>query len=130
MPAESEWVILDTSALVAFLAGETGAKAVATYRHRLAIPFMALTELAYLVWQRLGEEAAVTQYTLVTKWDRPILWPDETILLLAARLKAQYHLGLADSYIAAFAKRYNAPLLTNDRDYGPLAGEITLLTAR
>ena len=127
MPADSDWIILDTSALAAYLAYEGGARTVITYRHRLAIPFITLTELTYLVWQRRGEEEAVAQYTLVTKWNRPILWPDEMILMTAARFKAQYALGLADSYIAAFAKIYNAPLLTKDRDYQHLRGEISLI---
>lgn len=130
MPVEADWIILDTSALVAFLAQEAGAKTVAAHRAQLAIPFIVLTELTYLVWHRRGEEEAVAQYTLVTKWGRPILWPDERVLLTAARLKAQYALGLADSYIAAFAKVYQAPLLTGDRDYQPLAGEIALLPLR
>lgn len=127
MASEPEWVILDTSVLVAFFTDEAGAKLVAVHRARLAIPFVTLTEMVYILWRRFGEEAAMAQYTLVTKWGRPLLWPDETILLLAARLRTQYHLGLADSYIAAFAKHHGAPLLTNDRDYRQLGAELTLI---
>src|SRR3989338_3766481 len=77
MAADAEWVIADTSAVLAYVADEPEAKTVAGYRSRLAIPFIALTELTYLAWQRQGEEEAVGHYTLVTKWGRPILWPDE-----------------------------------------------------
>lgn len=127
MAADPHWVIADTSALIAYLADEPGAKTVAGYHSRLAIPFMALTELTYLAWQRQGEEAAIGRYTLVTKWGRPILWPDEAVSLTAARFKAQYALGVADSYIAAFAKIHAAPLLTKDPDYDRLKPEIALI---
>ncbi len=126
MAADPNWIILDTSALVAFFANEPGAHTVSRHRSTLAIPFIVLTEFMYLIWKRQGEEEAVARYTLVTEWNRPILWPDETILLTAARFKAQYALGVADSYIAAFAKIYRCPLLTNDRDYQRLHGELAL----
>lgn len=127
MPDTADWIILDSSALIAFLAKEPRAQAVTSYRSRLAIPFIALTELMYFVWRRLGEEEAVAHCTLVTEWNRPILWPDEKILITAARFKAQYSLGLADSFIAAFSRVYQAPLLTKDRDYRRLRGEVTLI---
>ena len=125
--AASEWVILDTSALAAFLGNEAGGRTVAAYHHKLAIPFMTLTELVYLVSRRQGEEEAVAQYAMIRKWGRPILWPDEPTLLTAARLKAQYGLGVADAYIAAFARTYGAPLLTKDRDCERVRGEVALL---
>lgn len=128
MAADPSWVILDTSALVAFFANEPGAQTVAAHRSRLAIPFVTLTEFLYLLWKRRGEEEAVARYTLVTEWGRPVLWPDETILLTAARFKAQYALGLADSYIAAFAKIHACPLLTKDKDYQHLGGELSLIS--
>lgn len=127
MPADPDWIILDTSALVAFFANEPAARLVATHRSRLAIPFISLTELLYLLWKRQGEEEALAHYTLVTEWGRPILWPDEPVLLTAARFKVQYGLGLADSYIAAFAKIHSSPLLTQDRDYQRLKDEIRLI---
>jgi len=127
MAAEAEWVILDTSALVAHFSSEPGCEVVAKYRHRLAIPFVTLTEFVYLIWKRQGEEEAVSRYTLVKKWDRPLLWPDEPVLLTASRLKARYALGLADSYIAAFAKIHQAPLLAKDLDYQRLKEEISII---
>ena len=128
MAADSDWVILDTSALLLFFTNEQGAQTVATHRHRLAIPFITLTEFMYLIWRRYGEEEALARYALVTEWNRPILWPDEKILLTAARFKTQYTLGLADSYIAAFAKIHGCPLLTKDRDYQRLQKEVSLIS--
>lgn len=127
MPVTADWVILDSSALIAFFANEPGADAVQSYRQRLAIPFVTLTELVYRIWQRHGEKAAMAHYAMVTEWNQPIFWPNETIVVTAAGLKAQYHLGLADSYIAAFAKVHQAPLLTKDRDYLRLKGEIEII---
>ena len=128
MAADSDWIILDTSALLLLFTNEPGAQTVAAHRDRLAIPFISLTEFMYLIWRRHGEDEAVARYTLVTEWKRPILWPDERILLIASRFKDQYNLRLADSYIVAFAKIYESPLLTKNRDYQRLQKEVSLIS--
>jgi ribonuclease VapC len=56
-----------------------------------------------------------------------ILWEaDEPILLTAARLKATFHLSLADAIIAAFAIRHDATLVHKDPEYEALAGLVKL----
>lgn len=125
--AKSFSCVLDTSAIIAYLADEAGAARVQILKPKAAIPFMAYSELYYLVWQRQGKPQADTLYGLVKSWEIPLLLPNERTLLTAGRLKATYKLGIADSYIAAFALLHKVPLVTKDPDYQALGSELELV---
>jgi predicted nucleic acid-binding protein len=119
--------VLDTSAVIAYLAGESGAAQVQTLKPAAAIPFMVYSELYYLIWQRKSKTEADNTYGLVKSWRLPLLLPNERIILTAGRLKAQYRLGIADSYIAAFALLKRVPLVSKDPDYEVLSSEMKLI---
>lgn len=116
--------ILDTSSLIAYLANEKGAEQILSILSSCAIPFICLTELYYLIWNKFGKAKADSIFGIVKSWDLPILLPNERIILNAGRLKAVYKLGIADSYIAAFAMEYNYKLVTKDSDYKILKNEV------
>lgn len=119
--------ILDTSAIVAYLANERGAGAVSNTLPEARIPFICLSELYYLIWAKRGRAEADKIYGTVKSWGLPILYPNERIILNAGRIKAIYRLGISDSYIAAFALEEDAQLVTKDKDYKILADEIKIL---
>ena len=119
--------VLDTSALIAYLVAEAGADHVQAIYKQSALPFIVLTELFYLTWQRQGPLVAQETYTHVRGWQLPILFPDEQTILKAGELRATYHLSIADSYIAAFALIAKAILVTKDPDFNLLAPELKLL---
>ncbi|MCG8432205.1 MAG: PIN domain-containing protein [Candidatus Omnitrophica bacterium] len=119
--------ILDTSAVVTYLAGEKGADKVGTLISSSALPFLVFSELYYVVWGKKGKVKADEVFALVKSWNLPVLMPDERIILTAGRLKAVHRLGLADSYIAAFAVDMEKSLVTSDRDYQMLKEEIKTL---
>ena len=118
--------ILDTSALIAYLANENGAKQISSILNDSAVPFICLTELYYLIWNKHGKSKADSIYAIIKSWDMPILLPNERVILNAGRLKAVYKLGIADSYIASFALEYNHKLVTKDLDYKILKNEIAI----
>lgn len=118
--------ILDTSALIAYLADEPGAERVESLIRQSAIPFMAMTELYYVVWQRMGKDEAGRAYAHVKAWQRPRVDPDERLMLTAGRFKVQYKLGVADSFVAASAWVHAATLCTKDAGFEALSGEIRL----
>lgn len=122
--------VLDTSAILAYLAKEPGANRVESLKSDAAIPFMALSELYYILWQRRGKAEADTIYGLVKSWGLPVLYPDEQVILTAGRLKATCKLGIADSYIAAFALLNQTPLVSKDPDYEALLPELDLIKLR
>ena len=119
--------ILDTSALVAYLAQEPGGEKLAEVRHAAALPFVVLTELYYVTWRKQGQPLADVTVQHVLDWHLPLLTADAHISLFAGSLKARHHLGLADSYVAAFALAHRAKLVTKDSDFHILAPELDLL---
>ena len=119
--------LLDTSGLIAYLSDEKEADEVSKVLKKSALPFVALSEIYYIVWKKRGESEADKIYGLIKSWDLPILLPDERIILIAGRLKAVFKLSIADSYIAALSLDKNLILVTKDRDYEILGNEIKIL---
>lgn len=119
--------ILDTSAIVTYFANEKEAGIVLKNLPESKIPFICLSELYYLIWNKKGRAEADKIYGILKNWGLPILYPNERIILNAGRIKAVYKLGISDSYIAAFALEEDAQLITKDRDFKILADEIRIL---
>lgn len=118
--------VLDTSAILAYLHGEKGGDKIIPLKGLFSIPFMAITELYYIVWQKKGKVEANRVYARIKSWNIPMLLPDERIALTAGRFKAVYHLGMADSYIAAISKVRDEILIAKDKDYKILMDEIEI----
>jgi predicted nucleic acid-binding protein len=119
--------LLDTSAVVAYLAQETRSEKVLEVRRTAALAFVTLTELYYVLWRKNGRPLAEEAIQHVLGWHLPLLAPDERLSLLAGYLKATHRLGLADSYLAAFAVTHKLTLVTKDHDFRRLAGDLRLL---
>lgn len=124
MLVSREGFVLDTSALIAFLADEKEAASVLKVLPLSKLPFICLSELYYIVWQRKDRAEADRIYGIVKSWNLPVLYPTERVILNAGRIKAVYKLGIADSYIAAFSMDEGFPLVTKDKDYEILKQEI------
>ena len=119
--------LLDTSGLIAYLSNEKEADEVSKVIKKSALPFVALSEIYYIVWNKKGEAEADKIYGLIKSWGLPILFPDERLILLAGRFKAIFKLGMADSYIAALSLDKNLTLVTKDKDYEILQNQIKIL---
>jgi predicted nucleic acid-binding protein len=119
--------IVDTSALLTLIEDEMGAERVdqVLRTERVWIPWLVLLEVNYITRQERGEAEADRRYALIKQLPVTILWSiDEPTLLTAARIKASYHLSLADAVIAAFAMQINATLLHKDPEFEVLAGQL------
>ena len=119
--------VLDTSALITYLAEERGADKVKAVRVSASLPFIALTELYYVLWRKQDQVLAEEAIQHVLSWRLPLLTADERLSLSAGYLKARFRLGLADSYMAAFALASQASLVTKDPDFRALEPELKLL---
>ncbi len=109
--------VLDTSAIIAYLFGERPALKLQDILSQSGVPFMALTEAYYLLLRRMSREQADQVLTTLLNWPVTFLYPDQKICLLAADLKGLQHLGIADSFIVAFALEHSATLVSKDPDY-------------
>jgi predicted nucleic acid-binding protein len=119
--------VIDTSALLTLIEDEDGAERVdqVLRSERVWIPWLVLLELNYITRQERGETEADRRYALMKQLPVTILWSvDEPTLLTAARIKASYHLSLADAVIAAVAMKLNATLLHKDPEFEVLTGQL------
>lgn len=123
--------LLDTSAVMAFLEDEEGAQRVETLlrNEEVFLPFLALLETYYITLQEQPEDVADKRYALLKQLPATILWSlDEPSLLTAGRLKATYHVSLADALIATMAIRNKAVLVHKDPEIAALSGIVQMET--
>ena len=127
--------VLDTSAILTLTDEEEGADEVEDILDTaradaclIEVCSISLMELSYITLQEQGEDAAAQLVALVKSW--PVIWvyPDEKMLLQAAKLKAFHRLSLPDALIAAVAKLHDATLVHKDPEFESLAEQISLLT--
>lgn len=118
---------MDTSAIVAFFAGEAGGEQVLAWKGSCSLPFIALTELYAWAYRTHGKTRARELYALTLQWKRPVLYPNDRITLVAGEIKGEHgRLSLADSLIAATAMEYRLTLVTKDRGFRRLAPQLSL----
>lgn len=119
--------LLDSSALMTFLEDEEGADKIEYIlrNEKHICPFIVLLELYYITLRNKGIEVADKRYSLLKNLNSDFLWQiDEPTLITAGKFKGQYHLSLADSIIAAFAKINDAILIHKDPEYECLKQEV------
>ena len=118
---------LDASALLTLRDDEPGAERVAEALHLAAKGkarcygcFISLMEVLYRVWRDEDEASGRLAYqqclALPVEWVRD----SETLLLMAAELKALYPLSLADAWVAACARMHGAVLMHKAPEFNAL----------
>lgn len=121
--------VLDTSALMSFIEDEAGSDRVEQVlrEKQVYLPWLVLLEIAYITHQERGEDESHRRYALIKQLPITILWGvDEPILLSASRLKALFHLSLADAIIAGCTINLHATLIHKDPEFEALTGQISL----
>lgn len=126
MPAS---VVLDTSAIVAWLEDEPGADQVEALLRRAArsqttvyVAFISLMEAQYIMIRRAGDENAAAAISFVENWPLEIVDSDREWGREAAAVKARGGLSLADAWIAALAMRLDADLVHKDKEFDSVPG--------
>jgi predicted nucleic acid-binding protein len=117
--------LLDTSALLTFIADEDGSGRVEEVLRRegTLLPWPVLMETYYISLREEGRAEADRRYALIRHLEAQILWDmNEQILLIAARLKAEHHVSLADAIVAAYAIQHKAVLIHKDPEFEALTG--------
>jgi len=126
--------LLDTSAILAFTDQEPGSRQVeriltlaSAGACSVEVSALSLMEIFYVTLQERGEDLACLLVVLVKKWPVAWVYPDETILLRAGRVKAGFRLSLADAIIAATAIHRGATLVHKDPELAALDDRLALL---
>jgi predicted nucleic acid-binding protein len=129
----SKPVVLDTSAILAFVDDEPGADTVEKMllaaeagRVELFGSFVTITEARYITMQEQDEAGADGLIGRLKSW--PVKWihSDEQLCLLAGRFKAERRISLADAFVGATAFQLGAKVLHKDPEFTALADEIEL----
>ncbi len=116
--------LLDTSALLTFIDDEDGSDRVEEVLKMVGtlLPWPVLMETYYISLREEGRAEADRRYALIRHLETEILWDmNEQILLIAARLKAEHHVSLADAIVAAYAIQHKAVLIHKDPEFEALA---------
>jgi predicted nucleic acid-binding protein len=86
----------------------------------LIVPVISLYEVFKRVLQQRDEGAALQAVALMRQGR--VVDLSETLALSAARLSAEHRLPMADSLMLATARRFEATLWTQDKDFEGIAG--------
>lgn len=131
---DKEAYLLDSSAILTLLEAEEGVMEIKSIlqqaeegRVKVYIPFMVLMEVIYKVWQKEGkgeaEETALYLKGLKTE-DVPL---NESLIWLAAEIKANYRLSVADAWIVAASISKKARLIHKDPEFTQVKDKVLLM---
>ena len=125
--------VLDAQALTAYFEKEPGYGKVqelltesASGRHSLLLAAVNWGEVYYVTFREHGEEAANRIAGVMEEFPLEVVSIDVAIARQAASYKAMHKVPYADCFAAALAKIHRATLVTGDKDFKPLEGEIKI----
>jgi uncharacterized protein len=126
-----ETIVLDTSALLAYIEEENGAGYVEEVLLRaergeavVYIAFVSLTEVFYITLQEKDETIAKKRIELIRSLSCSIEESSLPLNLSAAKLKAKNRISLADAYIAALCQEHKGILVHKDPEFESLPATI------
>jgi predicted nucleic acid-binding protein len=126
--------VLDASAVLSFLTGETGANRIERLTReadRLRTPMLVSVvnwgEVFYLSWQRYGEQSARDALGDLSRLPIRVVPVDLPQSLKAGELKALHKIPYVDCLAAALAILQQATLVTSDRDFEKLGRHFPIL---
>jgi predicted nucleic acid-binding protein len=125
--------VLDASALLAMLFGESGVEEMRTLFQKAAVADKPLlisavnwAEALNRITRRQGESGLAAAKLLAANGPVQIVPADAELAEMAAAYKAADQLGLADAFAAALAKSRKAELVTADREFKSVEDEIKI----
>ena len=124
LPAASSGFVLDTSAVIALVSDEPGAdevQAILEGTEPVALPFIVLMEMRYILLRRVSASDIDQLFILLTSGSTYVPESDPLWGRRAAEIKAGGGLSMADSWIAALALRRDAILVHNDKEFNRVA---------
>ncbi len=133
MPAKAKAIVLDSWAVIAYLEDEPAGAKVANLiadAHEAAIPLYMAVVNAGEVWYILARKAseAEADESISELQDIGIQFVEIEWKLTrdAAIFKSKHKMSYADCHAAALAKKMKAHLVTGDKEFSPLDGEIKI----
>lgn len=116
-------VVVDSSGWIEFLSGGPKAQAYAAYLkdpERIVTPTIVLYEVYKKLKREMGEDVADL---CLGRMKKTRLVPlDDDLAIAAAELSLEFSLAMADAFILATARAFQAELITSDADFQKVPG--------
>jgi len=126
--------VLDSYAILAYIKGEQGARQmIEVYRsaresgHPLLLSTVNWGEVFYIILRSAGREQANDAAALISTLPIEIIPADLELARQAAVFKATKKMSYADCFAAALAKWRKAELVTGDKEFKQVEGEVKIL---
>jgi ribonuclease VapC len=98
--------------------------------NKLLLSVVNWGEIYYIVCRAAGKNAAEEALKNIDTLPIEIIPVDREIAYAAAGFKSRFKMSYADCFAAALAKLHKAELVTGDREFKPLGGEIKIAWLR
>jgi ribonuclease VapC len=133
MPRKPKALVLDSWAALAYLGDEASAQAVAdliTNAHKNRIPMVMSVvnagEVWYILSREISEAQADSALTDLTGLGIELIDVDWPLTRVAGAFKARHKMSYADCFAAALAKDRQSELVTGDKEFKQVEGEISI----
>lgn len=125
--------VLDSFSLIAYIEGEAGAEGVIDVLKLardsgtdLLLSVVNWGEVYYLTLREAGRERVEEVVHLLSTLPIEVVPADLELTRLAAEFKARKKMSYADCFAAALAKMHKAELVTGDREFEQVQGELRI----
>ena len=126
--------VLDSYSLLAYIEGEAGTEQmIEIFRvardsgRSLFLSVVNWGEVYYITMREAGHERADEVAHLISTLPIQIVPADLDLTRQAAELKSKHRMSYADCFAVALAKQRKAELVTGDRDFRRVEGEVKIL---
>ncbi len=126
--------VLDSYSLIAYFEGETGAddmveifKLARDSGRGLYLSVVNWGEVYYITLREVGRQQADEVAHVISTLPIQVVLGDLELTKRAAEFKASKKMSFADCYAAALAKLRRAELVTGDKDFKQVEGEIKVM---
>lgn len=126
--------VFDSYSLFSYIEGEEGAQKVSEIiKHALVdkaevyMSVMNWGEVYYIVLREKGQDVADLYLKTINRYPIKIIDVDQSLTLEAGKFKAYNKMSYADAFAVALAKNQKAKLVTGDKEFKELEGEIKMV---
>jgi ribonuclease VapC len=133
MPRKPKALVLDSWALLAYLGGEASGREVADLiasAHENGIPMcmsvINVGEVWYIIAREISEAQADEAVNDLRGLGIEIIDVDWPLTRMAAIFKAKKRMSYADCFAAALAKHRKSELVTGDKEFKQVEGEVSI----
>ena len=126
--------VFDSYSIFSYIEGEKGALKVSEIIKQALVDkaevYMSVInwgEVYYIVLREQGHNVADLYLKTISRYPIKIIDADQSLTLEAGKFKAHNKMSYADAFAAALAKNQKAKLVTGDKEFKGLEGEIKMI---